>query len=665
MKADAPAPPPRAVRSPGQDRRALGWTAAALAGAMLLNADHMPAWIALTALLLLAWRLAAARLPLPVPGTLLRAVLALALVAAVLAGFHTLNGLAAGTALLGLMAALKLFETQRRRDRFVLLGAALFLLLAACLDRQDLARTPLYLGELWLCCAALAIVAAPGFPGRAAFALAARTLLLALPLAVLLFLFFPRLQGSFWALPRGDTALSGLSDTMSPGSIGELTTSYDVAFRVMFTGPTPPPEQRYWRGPVLEDFDGFTWARGTGAWRTRAPLAFAGPAYRYRVALEPSRHPYWFALDTPARAPESGVTLTHDYELVAARAVSEPTSFEGLSYAQTRATAPLSAGERREDSALPAGRNPRALQLGEQLRRRAGSDGSFVTAVLELLRTGGFVYSLEPERLGTDQVDDFLFRTRTGFCGHYASAFVTLMRAGGVPARVVTGYLGGEWNPVGGYFMVRQSDAHAWTEVWLEDRGWTRIDPTAVVEPERLRRGILDLLGNEISVRERVLHGSVWLTDLLQRWDAANAWWNERVVKFDYAAQLRVLDRLGVRSPGVAELGWAFSLALLAWLAVIAWHMGRGARRARPDRLARAYARLCRKLARTGLERAAHQGPLGYRAALAAHVCAAPPAGLALLERYAQLRYGAPVEATRARDVERFRRAVARLRVAR
>ncbi|MGH8305398.1 MAG: transglutaminaseTgpA domain-containing protein, partial [Steroidobacteraceae bacterium] len=584
----------------------LAWATAALAGGVLLNADRVPPWVCAAAVVLMLWRLAAARSSVPLPGGIARIVLALAVVSAVLARFHTLNGLAAGTALLMLMSALKLLETRRRRDHLVLVGAALFLLLAACLDRQSLARTPLYLAQAWVCCAALAVIATPGFGARAALALAGRTLLLAAPLALLLFLFFPRLAGSFWALPRGEEAQTGLSDTMSPGSIARLTTSYAVAFRVKFTGRLPPPEQRYWRGPVLHDFDGYTWRRAPARWQPRQELSFTGPAYRYRVAFEPSRHRWWFALDTPLRSPDPRVILTHDYELLAAQPVTEPTVFEALSYTSTRASGPLQESARREDTALPPGRNPRTAQLALELRRRTGSDAAFVAAVLEFLRTGGFVYSLEPERLGTDQLDDFLFNTRTGFCGHYASAFVALMRAAGVPAHVVTGYLGGEWNPIGDYLMVHQSDAHSWAEVWLPGEGWSRIDPTAVVEPERLRRGIGDLLPGALSAPERLLHGSAWLTRLLQRWDAANAWWNDRVVRFDYDTQLDVLDRLGLHSGGARELGWAFVVALLGWLAIITWHIGRGARRPRPDALARAYAHLCRKLARTGLARAAH-----------------------------------------------------------
>jgi transglutaminase-like putative cysteine protease len=649
-----------------RDDRALLWASAALAGGLLLHVDRLPTWVTSAALLLMLWRLAAARAPVPLPGALLRGAFAVAAALGVLARFHTLNGLAAGTSLLTLMAALKLLETHRQRDRLVVVGAGLFLLLAACLDRQGLERVPLYLAETWLCCAALAVVATPGFAGGAALRLAGRTLLYAVPLAVLLFVFFPRLAGSFWALPRGEEALTGLSDTMSPGEIGKLTTSYDIAFRARFSGELPPPYERYWRGPVLHDFDGATWSRGTQEWRARPRLTFAGPAYRYQVTLEPSRHRYWFALDTPAESPDpAGVTLTRDYELLSSRPVDEPTRFRALSYTRSASTAPLAESEQRQNTALPPGSNPRTLELARELRARASTDAALVSAVLEFLRTGGFVYSLEPERLGADEIDDFLFRTRTGFCGHYASAFVVLMRAAGVPARIVTGYLGAEWNPIGGYLVVRQSDAHAWAEVWLDERGWIRVDPTAVVAPERLKRGLFDLLPEAMSARTRLLRASPWLTHLMERWDAAGAWWNDRVVKFDYSAQLDVLERLGVRSGDTRKLGWAFVLALLSWLALIAWQLGRGARPARPDPLARSYARLCRKLAHTGLIRAPHQGPLAYAQALRVAHPALTESAHSLLAQYARLRYGAPEPATRTHDIEEWARAVRRLRIAR
>ena len=238
--------------------------------------------------------------------------------AVVLARFHTLNGLAAGTTLLVLMAALKLLETRGTRDQLVLTGTGLFLLLAACLDRQDLARAPLYALQAWLCCAAIAAIATPTLPARAALRLAARGLLLALPLALALFLFFPRLAGSFWAIPRGDTALTGLADTMTPGSIAQLVADYGVAMRVRFEAARPGGAL-YWRGPVLHDFDGRTWRRSEASFQ-RPPTEFLGTPVRYHVLLEPTHRHFWFALDTPAQSPAARVFLTYDYQLVATEA---------------------------------------------------------------------------------------------------------------------------------------------------------------------------------------------------------------------------------------------------------------------------------------------------------------------------------------------------------
>ena len=641
--------------------RPLLWVSAAFAGAVLLHIDRLPLWATGAALALTLWRISAARAGWSA-GIVTRALLALALVAMVLARFHTLNGLTAGTTLLVLMAALKLLETRGARDEFVLLAAALFLLLAACLDRQDLIRTPLYGLEAWLCCTALALIAAPQMSPREGLRLAARALLIAVPLAALLFVFFPRLQGAFWAVQRGGEATTGLSDSMNPGSIVRLSSSYEPALHAKFFGALPPPEERYWRGPVLHDFDGTTWRTGAG-FHAPEGLTNLGRAYRYSITLEPSQQRWWIALDVPANTPDPHVILTFDHQLLADEPVVERLSYEELSYTRAASAAELDAAGRRQDTALPAGTNPRAQALARSLRGRASSDSAFADAVLQFLRTGGFAYSVTPELLGSDPVDDFLFRTRTGFCGHYASAFATLMRAAGVPARVVTGYLGGEWNPIGQYFIVRQSDAHAWTEVWLAGRGWVRIDPTAVVAPERLTRGVYDLLPESQSAGQRLLRSWPLLQTMLQGWDAANAWWNTKVLHFDLNSQLRLLQRLGLPAPDERYLGWGFMGALSLWLALLAWQMGRAPRARKPDPLSRAYAQLCRKSARVSAARLPHQGPIAF----ATQVIERRPdltvlAGL--FERYARLRYGSSGHA-HAADVEEFRRAVARLRLPR
>ena len=675
--------------NPGSARLTLTplvWTSLVLAAGVLLHVDQVPLWITAVAFGLLGWRLAANTRSVSLPGKILRALVALALVIAIFVQFHTLSGLIPGTALLTLMTGIKLLETHNRRDHYIVVGGSVFLLLAACLERQGLARAPLYLLDVWLSCSALAAIgyspgkgeaaiaatapassdgASPQFDSRAAVMLAGRALLYAIPLAILLFVFFPRLPGAFWSLPRTDEAETGLSDSMSPGSISQLTSSYEIAFRAKFDGDTPPPQDRYWRGPVLHDFDGYTWKRRLGTTYRAVPLEYLGKAYHYRITLEPSQQNWWLALDTVDQSPSPHTFFSYDYALVDRDPVTEPTSYNAVSHTSTRSTQPLSKLGRQIETQWPQGRNPRTLEFARELRAKADSDGVYIDAVLQYFRANGFVYSLTPPLLDYNSIDDFLFNTHSGFCGHYASAFVSLMRAVGIPARVVTGYLGGEWNPVGGYFVIRQSDAHSWAEVWLEGHGWTRVDPTAVVEPDRLTRGMLDLLPNAGSAESRFLRASPGIVGILQRWDALNTWWTDHVLKFDYRSQLNLLSRLGIRSPDLMMVGWIFGGILMTWLLWIAWQVGRSPLQARPDRLARAYERLCRKLARIGLPRSPFQGPLAYAEVVSDRRPDLANRVRVLLARYAELRYGVPRAAQRAEDVAGFERSVARLSVAR
>jgi transglutaminase-like putative cysteine protease len=447
---------------------------------------------------------------------------------------------------------------------------------------------------------------------------------------------------------------------MSPGAISQLSESDEPAFRVRFTGPGPSSGDLYWRGPVLHDFDGYTWRRDETPLR-RVPLDHLGPAYAYRITLEPHRQRWWFALDTPIGAPRPDVEFTADYQLVGLRDVTQPVTYDARSTLQTRSREPLDAPARRQALRLPRGRNPRAVALGAQLRGRAPDDAHFVGDVMELFRRDGFVYSLTPPRLDLNSVDDFLFNTRTGFCGHYASAFVTLMRAGGVPARVVTGYQGGEWNPIGGYLIVRQSDAHAWAEVWIEQRGgWSRVDPTGVVAPDRLTRGFLGGLGDVATRSGGATRELGWITRGVLAWDTLNTWWKDRVIEFDLRKQLALLARLGFDDPGIDALRAMLLAGLVSWLGWIGLQLGRSRPAPPADALATAYRRLCARLARAGLpSRPEHFGPLAY----ADLVTAARPELAArvrpLLHRYAALRFG-PGSAD-GPAIDAFRRDVAAL----
>jgi transglutaminase-like putative cysteine protease len=274
---------------------------------------------------------------------------------------------------------------------------------------------------------------------------------------------------------------------------------------------------------------------------------------------------------------------------------------------------PLPRAMRKADLRLPDQRNARSVALAREMRERAGSDEAFVTAVLDKFRNEQYFYTLEPPRLALDSVDDFLFNTRRGFCEHFASAFTMLARAAGIPARVVTGYQGGEYNSLNGYLLIRQSEAHAWSEVWLEGRGWVRVDPTAAVAPERIERGLEAALieGGE-SLPGSFLRNSAWLSRLRLTWDAANTFWNKQVVDFGESQQRWLLEHLNLGDGDWQELGIALVLGLVAFFALMSAYLAWRFRPRARDPLAQIYDQLCRKLARHGLPRAPHEGPTNY-----------------------------------------------------
>jgi transglutaminase-like putative cysteine protease len=628
-----------AADTPG--RLAVMLCLAGYGGAVVLNIHHLAWWATLLSLVTAAWRARAAWSTRSLPGRMQRLILVVLLTVAVLVSFRSLNGVAAGATLLTAMIAAKLLETRRARDWYIVIGASLFLLTAACLDRQQLWRMPLIAAELWLLMTALrAVGSGTGYVTvPSLLRSSARALGLALPLALVLFLFFPRLPGAFWALPQGEEAITGLGEEMSPGSISQLSESDEPALRVRFEGALPPPAERYWRGPVLHDFDGYTWRRHPSQFGHEPQISFSGPAYRYNVVLEPNAHNVLIALELPLVTDLPYAFYTGDYQLIAARPLTQSRSYALTSYPQHHDAASLSSLTRRIDLALPPDRNARSLALGRSLREHASDDAAFVTATIDYFRNGDFEYTLTPPRLSLNSVDDFLFGTRQGFCGHFASSFVTLMRAGGVPARVVTGYLGGEWNPVGGYLTVRQSHAHAWAEVWLEGRGWIRVDPTAAVAPERLTRDIFDFIGDAARARGRMLRTAPWIGGAIQAIEALNAWWQDRVVGFDFRRQFELLNALGFKDRDWQTLAALLGAGCLAWLAWLAWTMREQLRPRRRDALARLWLRLEKRLARVGLARAPHEGPIAF----ATRVGIARPAAaielLSIARRYAKLRF--------------------------
>jgi transglutaminase-like putative cysteine protease len=645
----------------------LRWLGAMLIAAQLPQAPHLPLWIAAFGLMLVGVRLWLARSDARRPGAAPARIPSWALVvfALVTAWFVRLSygghlaGREPSVAFLFILVGIKFLESRTRRDGTLLVCLASFLLITPFLTSQSplaaLAALPAIL-VLGGALDALDRTSGAAPPWRTTLARIGVMLLQGVPLAALLFFLFPRLAAPLWGLPQDYAAQSGLSDTMSPGMISELSLSDAVAFRVDFDGAPPPPALRYWRGPVLARFDGRTWSglpqRGEGTLASPG-----GPAVRYTVSLEPSMKPWLFALESPSRMPQLAdddgpgdgarsdfAILTPDRQLIARRPVTQVLRYTETSVLGDRA-APASALDVRLASA-PARGNPRTLALARELRAAHPQDRDYIAAVLTMFREQAFVYTLTPPLLPADPVDMFLFDEKRGFCEHFASAFTVLLRDAGIPARVVTGYQGGEINPRGGYMIVRQSDAHAWSEA-LVDGVWQRYDPTAAVAPSRIERGIAGALPEGEPVPRFARLGGGWLKNMQLALDALNHAWRRDVVGFDNARQRelwRAFDLTARTAP------WAIGAAVLAlgaWgaalIALMAW------RRRHAERAIVLWRRACARLAAAGLPRQAWEGPLDFAARASARWPQFAIAFAAIAESYAALRYAD----TSARPAER------------
>ncbi|WP_019141721.1 transglutaminase TgpA family protein [Noviherbaspirillum massiliense] len=623
------------------------------------HAGHLPGWIIPACIGLLLWRgwVTFHGMQMP-PRWLLLPVAALTM-GGVYWTHRTLFGQEAGVSMLALLLTLKLLEMHAKRDLFVVLFLSFFLILASFFYSQSIATA---------CMTIVAVIAmlttqlsfqytgvVP--PLRKRLRLGAMILGLAVPLTLVLFMLFPRIQGPLWGLPQDTgSGRTGLSDSMSPGNISRLAQSEEIAFRAKFDGTPPPKSKLYWRGPVLGNYDGRTWTALQAHAPSRQPIRIHphGAPVRYQVTLEPHGRRWLFALDVPQTRPEVDnfqVTVSPDLEILATRPLNERVRYDAASFLDYALQPEESRHALQAWLALPPGFNPRTLEFGAQLRRQHGSDNAVIDAVLRYFRKENFRYTLEPPPLGRDVADEFLFSTRAGFCEHYSNAFVILMRAAGIPARVVTGYQGGEVNPDDGFLTVRQSDAHAWAEVWLEHLGWTRVDPTAAVAPERIETN----LGNVLP--RRVLGGLVtfdagkesWLSSLYRlrySWEALNNAWNQWVLSYTPERQRNFLKWLGFE-----DVSWRTLAILMTALgcAVLALTMlPLLFQRRKTDPVDALFQTLCKNMARRGIARAVHEGPRAYAARLTAQESPLPPnqkaAAAGFLTLYEHLRYGLPDE---------------------
>ncbi len=643
---------PAAVLAPLQIR----WLGAMLIAAQLPQAPHLPLWIAAFGLVLVALRLwlthrdgarpmsAPARIP---SWTLVLFALATAWFVRLSYDGH-LAGREPSVAFLFILVGIKFLESRTRRDGMLLVCLASFLLITPFLTSQSPFAALMALPAIVVLAGALAALdrdAGAMPPWRATLRRSGLMLLQGLPLAALLFFLFPRLAAPLWGLPQDYAAQSGLSDTMSPGMISELSLSDAVAFRVDFDGPPPPPARRYWRGPVLTRFDGRTWSavpqRGAGA------LAAGGATtYRYTVTLEPSNKPWLFALEELSEMPQLAggfdddarggfVMLTGDRQLVTRGGVTQVLRYSAASVPGARAAAAGATDVRL--ASLPARGNPRTRELARRMRAEHPQDRDYIAAVLALFRDEGFVYTLTPPLLPSDPVDMFLFDERRGFCEHFASAFTVLLRDAGIPARVVTGYQGGEINPRGGYMIVRQSDAHAWSEA-LVDGAWQRFDPTAAVAPSRIERGIAGALPDSEPLPRFARLSGGWLKNMQLALDALNHAWRRDVIGFNSARQRELWRAFDIGARSAPWVMGAAVAAIGAWgallIALMAW------RRRHGERALVLWRAACARLAAAGLPRLAWEGPLDYASRASARWPQFAIAFTAIAGSYAALRYG-------------------------
>ncbi len=649
---------PKATWSP---RPLLNGLLATLALVIAPHTAHLPLWLSVLTTAILGARYWMARQHIALPRKWLLYALAIAAVSGVILQYKTVFGREAGVALLTLMMTLKLLEVKNERDVWLIVFLGYFMLLTHFLYNQSLFIAAYLLLVAWLFTTLLIAFSQPRaqMAWRAQFKLSAKLLLQSVPVMLVLFFLFPRISGPLWNLPSDVTsAQTGLSDSMAPGMISQLAQSDSVAFRVEFAGKLPPSTQRYFRVLVMDHFDGYAWrARRTRPLTSPLQDQDQGPGTRYTITLEPHNKPWLPVMDfvDPASLP-IGSQLNSDFSVTQRELVERRKRYSATSHASLVNPIGTNANDLSRALDLPATGNPRTRALAQQLRSASRTELDFVNQALARFHNEPYVYTLRPPRLGANSIDEFLFDTRRGFCEHYASSFTYLMRAGGVPARIVTGYLSGEYNQLGNYLIVRQADAHAWSEVWLTGRGWVRIDPTAAVAPNRIEQGIANALpaGEALFLN----NPSPWLRQLKFSWDTFNNSWNQWVLGYDQERQVSFFARLGF---GI--LSWEdLSLYLLMGVGSIFGLLAILTLRPRSndrDNVERTYALFCKRLGQVGIARDPAEGPLDFALRAKTMRPDLAPTIEAISRLYVALRYGANTKPEWVQDfsyrVTRFR----------
>ena len=591
------------------------WVMIPLILVILPHLSRMPAWTLFFLPLLFFWRLAAVNKLSRLPKKWLLFIIVVLSSLGILFHYGTLFGKTAGTAFLSLLLAIKLLESSKRRDYMLLIALSFFIIVTNFLFTQDIPTVIYMLVTVVILVMTLIFVNQESAPLnlQQRFKMSLKVVLQALPLMLVMFVLFPRIPGPLWKLPEErTTATTGLSDSMTPGNISQLIQSNEVSFRVEFKDDRPAQNQLYWRAHVLWDFDGRAWEAGDINLNPLPYLEIIDNPVEYTATLEPHHKNWLFALDMPAEIPEQS-TYDNNFLLRAKQPVNTLYQYSALSYLNYRIETQLSIWERRAGLKLPVNQNPRTLDLAQQLKQRYLDPVDIVSHALKTFNQEEFIYTLYPPLTpGFNTVDQFLFETRRGFCEHYASSFAVLMRAAGIPARIILGYQGGVFNPVNNVLTVRQSDAHAWTEVWLKNQGWVRVDPTAAIAPERIEQNLNAALPENES-RPLFMHlDRGLLKDLRFYWDALDNKWNQWVIGYGPEIQKEFLSALMNKDIDYEEIIYLLVISLTSVSLLVILFILKPFKRSIKEPVQLAYDRFCLKLARKGVSRELHEGPVTF-----------------------------------------------------
>jgi transglutaminase-like putative cysteine protease len=614
---------------------------------LLPHVINIPINVSLFLLLLLIWRFTSLYWNRLQPGRWMLLVVTITSVFYIYTQYKTLLGQDAGVALLCMMLVLKVMEIKKRRDIYVSVFISYFVIITQFLFSQSLLLT-LYLIIVVIGLTSLLLEINRVKPTHSFLHPILKTLQIttqALPIAIILFIIFPRITQPLWNFSPDSSARTGLSDRVSPGSVSDLIESAEVAFRVEFKQPPPPVQQHYWRALVLWDTDGYSWYtdKTQPIAYNSTKLIMLGQPIKYEIFLEPHDKDWLIALDVPLEAPARS-RLTSDFQIVYHKRVTRARNYSLHSlteYGMKNLTAEL------RQRALKLGTNvtDQQRQLVARWRTESIKDSDIVKQALLFFNNNPFVYTLSPPIYLDNPVEEFLFEGRAGFCEHYATSFNQLMRIAGIPSRLVLGYQGGEYNELGGYYIVRQYHAHAWSEVWLEDRGWVRVDPTAAVAPERIEYPLRLAFGEEGAPALFEIEGGGLTATMLRQFthalDSVNIQWRRWIIGYSREHQFSLIRNFGFDA--ISTIQWALiTIGLMAVILLLVVLKIITQEKTRLSPTQKRYEKFCKKLSRIGITRRAYEGPMDFAKRAARNRPDLAGQIMAINDLYINLRYAPP-----------------------